>query len=223
MLPEIVQSIENPLLLIGALLLGAFFGMMVEQHLAMKRRKAWQDKNRKSPELQGASGRLDLGPRVPPTVPSPWKPLKAKVPDAAEQLRIVMSARFAIQPLLNRSEARVFKELDRLVLDRNPGWQVMAQVSLGEILRCKEARAYGCVNSKRVDLLLVDEDCRPRHALEYQGVAHHQGDAAARDAVKKEALRQAGVGYHEVVAGHTTPSDLRRLVEKLVDNPATAE
>jgi hypothetical protein len=34
--------------------------------------------------------------------------------------------------------------------------------------------------------------------------------------VKKEALRKAGIGYHEVVAGATTPSELRRLVEKLV-------
>jgi len=40
--------------------------------------------------------------------------------------------------------------------------------------------------------------------------------AAARDAVKKEALRRAGIGYHEVVAGHTTAGELRRLVEKLV-------
>ena len=32
----------------------------------------------------------------------------------------------------------------------------------------------------------------------------------------KEALRKAGVGYHEVVAGHTTPTELKRLVEKLV-------
>ncbi len=65
----------------------------------------------------------------------------------------------------------------------------------------------------------MDEDCQPRHAIEYQGGAHHQGTAAARDAVKKEALRRAGIGYHEVVAGHTTPSELRRLVEKLVDKP----
>jgi hypothetical protein len=68
-------------------------------------------------------------------------------------------------------------------------------------------------------LLLVDDDCQPRHAIEYQGGAHHQGTAAARDAVKKEALRRAGIGYHEVVAGHTTPAELRRLVEKLVDKP----
>ncbi len=109
------------------------------------------------------------------------------------------------------------------MIDRNPGWQVMAQVSLGEILRSKDANAYGCINSKRVDLLLMDEDCQPRHAFEYQGTAHHQASAAARDAVKKEALRRAGIGYHEVVAGHTTPSDLSRLVEKLIDRPTAAQ
>jgi hypothetical protein len=93
---------------------------------------------------------------------------------------------------------------------------------LGEILRSRDSKAYGCVNSKRVDLLLIDEACRPRHAIEYQGLGHHQGTAAARDAVKKEALRRAGVGYHEVVAGHTTPADLRRLVERLVERPTAA-
>lgn len=34
-------------------------------------------------------------------------------------------------------------------------------------------------------------------------------EAAAREAVKKEALCKAGIGCHEVVAGHTTPSELR--------------
>jgi hypothetical protein len=134
-----------------------------------------------------------------------------------------MGAKFTVQPLLNKSEARVFKELDRIVIGCNPGWQVMAQVSLGEILRSKDAAAYSCINSKRVDLLLVDDKCQPRHAIEYQGGAHHQGTAAARDAVKKEALRRAGIGYYEVVAGHTTPSELRRLVEKLVDRPTMAQ
>lgn len=35
----------------------------------------------------------------------------------------------------------------------------------------------------------------------------------AIDAVKKEALRRAGIGYVEVVAGDT-PAELRRLVGK---------
>jgi hypothetical protein len=62
-----------------------------------------------------------------------------------------MAASFAIQPILNKSEARVFREFDRFVISCNPGWQVMAQVSLGEILRCKDAEAYSCINSKRAE------------------------------------------------------------------------
>ena len=47
-----------------------------------------------------------------------------------------MLADFTAQPLLNKSEARVFAVLDKLVIElAPPGWQVMAQVSLGEIIR----------------------------------------------------------------------------------------
>jgi len=42
---------------------------------------------------------------------------------------------------------------------------------------------------------------------------------AVRDAVKKEALRRAGIGYHEVVAGHHTPAEMRRLIERLLKKP----
>jgi hypothetical protein len=201
------------------LITGGLLGMMLERMLAAQRRKAWKQRNasRKGwlPRGQRFGGE-GAGARVPqPAVTSP------KPTDSADQLRIVMGAEFLPQPLLNRSEARVFKELDQHVIATNPGWQVMAQVSLGEILICENANAYSCINSKRVDLLLVDEDCQPRHVVEYQGGGHHQSDAAARDAVKKEALRRAGIGYHEVLAGHTTPSELRRLVEKLVDRPGT--
>lgn len=93
---------------------------------------------------------------------------------------------------------------------------VVRHSAVGEFVAADNPNAYGCINSKRVDLLLVDGDCRARHAIEYQGTGHHQGTAAARDAVKKEALRKAGIGYDEVVAGKTTPSDLKRLVEKVV-------
>jgi hypothetical protein len=77
--------------------------------------------------------------------------------------------------------------------------------------------ASGCINFKRVDLLIVDDDCKPLHAIEYQGGGHFKGAraTAARDAVKKEALRRAGIGYVEVVAGDT-PAELRRVVERLV-------
>jgi hypothetical protein len=49
-----------------------------------------------------------------------------------------------------------------------------------------------------------------------QGSGHHLcASPPARDVVKKDALRKAGIGYHEVVAGHTTPGELRALVHRL--------
>lgn len=136
---------------------------------------------------------------------------------AADQLKKVSEARFMARALLNAPEAKVFAALDSAVIARNPRWQVMAQVSLGEFLASPDKEAFLAVNSKRVDFALMDENCCVRHAIEYQGSGHHAGSsAAARDAVKKEALRKAGIGYHEVIAGHTTPVELRALVEKLV-------
>jgi hypothetical protein len=217
--PEFVELITKPVLLIAVLLAGVLAGMALERSVSRMRRQAWRKRNRWRRAREGSGGDILSGLwTAPKPVSAPPKPT-----DPADQLRIVMGANFTIQPLLNRSEVRVFKELDRMVIGCNPAWQVMAQVSLGEILHSKDAAAYSCINSKRVDLLLVDENCLPRHALEYQGHAHHQGTAAARDAVKKEALRIAGISYHEIVGGHTTPSELRRLVEKLVDKPAAAQ
>lgn len=198
--PEILALIDKPLSLVAVLFAGAVVGMLIEQIVGRRRRAGWR---RKQP-WTARKFRPASGPE--------------KAPDSADQLRTVMAAEFTAQPLLNRAEARLFKELDRMVVARNPGWQVMAQVCVGEMLRSKDADAYRCINSKRVDLMLMDEDCRARHAIEYQGNGHHLpgNAAAARDAVKKEALRKAGIGYHEVLAGATTPAELRRLVERLV-------
>ena len=97
-----------------------------------------------------------------------------------------------------------------------PGWRAMGQVSLGESLASTDKDAYFAVNSKRVDLLIVDAECQPLHAVEFQGKGHHMGEnTAARDAVKREALRRAGIGYVEVVSGDT-PAEVREMVRKLV-------
>lgn len=223
MQPEIVAFAEEHSLLVavllgGVLLAGVVIGMTLEERLSKTRRQAWREKN--AWRWKKRRFKSDAGNR--PTL-DVFTPAAPKQPDAADQLRIVLAADFAIQPLLNKSETRVFREIDRILNERNAGWRVMAQVSLGEILRCKDPIAYGCINSKRVDLLLVDEDCQPRHVIEYQGYGHHQGMAAARDAVKKEALRRAGIGYHEVVGGQTTPSELKRLIEILVSRPVPTE
>jgi hypothetical protein len=211
MLHDAVTVVNDHAAIFSALALAMIAGAMFERLRAEQGRRRWRNRNQSQWNSgRGATGSVAALKHAP--VPAP-----TRVTDAADQLRIVMAADFASQPLLNRGEARVFRELDLMVLAVNPSWQVMAQVSLGEVLSTNDKQAYGCINSKRVDLLLVDGHCRPRHVVEYQGAGHHQGAAAARDAVKKEALRRAGIGYHEVIAGHTTPSELRRLVDRLVD------
>jgi hypothetical protein len=203
---------SDTIALIAMLAFGVFVGMRLEKEFAKQRRAEWRKRN---PQASGKKGDVTEGPWA-----SKLGLVPAKVPDAADQLRMVMKADFKAQALLNKSEARLFKAIDRQVLEARPGWQVMAQVSLGEILRSPDKDAYLCINSKRVDLLIVDEECRPLHAIEYQGGGHFKGAhaTAARDAVKKEALRRAGISYVEVVAGDT-PAELRRVVERLVQKP----
>ncbi len=214
MSPDLLALVDKPLLLMGLLFVGGMLGIALERFSTRLRRKAWRDRNGGNWNRNRNEGRRDnVSWLKKPDAAGP------RQPDAADQLRIVMGAEFTVQPLLNKSEARVFREVDRIVIGCHPDWQVMAQVSVGEILRSKDVDAYRCINSKRIDLLLVDGDCNPRHAIEYQGGGHYQGTAAARDAVKKEALRRAGIGYHEVVAGQTKPTELRWLIEKLVDKP----
>ena len=192
-------------LILLVLAAGVWLGMQLKVFL-------WQMKRGSRPQWKGKRDKV-----------LPFQPPREKLPDAADQLRTVMKADFKAQPLLNKSEARLFKALDKMVIEMRPGWQVMAQVSLGEILRCEDKDAYLCINSKRVDLLIVDDECKPIHAIEYQGGGHFKGAhaTAARDAVKKEALRRAGIGYVEVVAGDT-PAELRRVVERLVQKGNSA-
>ena len=232
--PEILALIDKPLLLIAVLAVGAVLGIAVERSgprwKPPETRLHWQKRNWVKRNRQFGSYRK--GPRPDPTphkkfggvtnlrlVPTPTAAVAARsVMSATDQLACVMDAKFSSRPLLNQSEANLFKALDAAVIARNSRWQVMAQVSLGEFISSTDKDAYGCVNSKRVDFALMDPAARVIHAIEYQGTGHHLegGAAAARDAVKKEALRKAGIGYHEVVAGHTTAGELRRLVEKLV-------
>ena len=201
---ELLQ--DHPIAFVIVLVLGAILGMTVERFA--------ESQNREKRKAYWAGKRKSAGMRKTEAAER-GKAFGIEI--ATDQLKTVSRAKFTSRSLLNKAEAKVFDALDKAVIERNPKWQVMAQVSLGEFLVSPDKDAYFAVNSKRVDFALMDENCRVVHALEYQGSGHHTGSsAAARDAVKKEALRKAGIGYHEIVAGHTKPSELRVLVERLV-------
>jgi hypothetical protein len=78
----------------------------------------------------------------------------------------------------------------------------------------KQQQGRTRARSERVDLLIVSRSGDPIAAIEYQGHGHYQGTAAARDAVKKEALRKAGVGYIAVTPESGT-EDMAREISRI--------
>jgi len=139
------------------------------------------------------------------------KILAPDLSDPGQQLNVVMAASFERRTLLSSREYKVFKIIEADIAAAHRGYRVFAQTSLGEILASPSKEAFLSINSKRVDILIVDPDSWPVLAVEYQGSGHYQGTAAARDAVKKEALRKAGVRYVEV-SENDDPAQIRARV-----------
>ena len=122
------------------------------------------------------------------------------------QLTAVSRVDFETTPLLNREEVLLLPLLENIARQLGQGHRVMAQTSLGEVIRpspgsgSEDQRnsAFYAVNAKRLDLAIFDHAGTLILAVEYQGTGHYQGDALKRDAVKREALRKAGVDLLEV-------------------------
>lgn len=211
MSPEYFALLDKPWLLVILLAIGAGIGIAIERFVEGEKRAA-QRANRRAYFAGRNAGRKKkyAGPAGAEQTEAPIVDL------AADQLSRVMKASFKPRVLLNQSERRLLGCIDQALDEYSPGWRAMGQVSLGEILWSEDKDAYLAVNSKRVDLLIVDADCKPLHAIEFQGTGHHMSkNTAARDAVKREALRRAGIGYVEVVSGDT-PAEVREMVRKLI-------
>jgi len=146
----------------------------------------------------------------------PGAKIAARPQVATAQLDTVMRAAFQARPLMSRAEASVFYTAERAIKRLDIKGRVMAQVSLGEILRSPDDDAFRAINSKRVDILVISQTGWPLAAVEYQGEAHYQGTAYARDAVKKAALQRAGIAYLEVTPQHSAEDierDLARVLQ----------
>jgi hypothetical protein len=126
--------------------------------------------------------------------------------------------------LLNKAEFQVLLLLEAVVHDLRSGHRVMAQTSLGEFLRPKRQPlqaahadlAYRSINSKRADFVVVDQTGLAVLVVEYQGNGHYQGTALARDAVKREAFRSAGVTLIEIPARYEKEAIARQVRRALV-------
>jgi hypothetical protein len=145
----------------------------------------------------------------------------AGIGDSANQLRLVTAAQFHKQAVLNREEYGVFRTIEAHLASAHRGYRVNAQMSLGEIISSPDEKAYRCINAKRADMVVFDRSGFAVAAVEYQGGLHHQGDAAVRDAVKKEALRRAGVEFVEFFQ-HNDDAEIRRQISAAIARVAAA-
>jgi len=147
--------------------------------------------------------------------------------ESTAQLEFISKVDFEARPLLNRPEYRILRILEAVAQETPGGLRVMAQTSLGEALApqptsgSQEARdlAFRSINSKRLDFLVIDAYGMPVLAVEYQGHGHFRDTTFMRDAVKREALRKAGIRLLEVPAVFDA-EDLERDIRKaLPSNP----
>jgi hypothetical protein len=103
------------------------------------------------------------------------------VRDPKAQMEYVARVDFEPQRLLNKSEYRILVILEAVTRELNAGLRVMAQTSMGEIIRPKKGSAsdYDCnlayrsINSKRIDFVVINRSGIPVLAIEYQGAGHY--------------------------------------------------
>lgn len=130
---------------------------------------------------------------------------------------------FERQNLMNKTEFRVFATVERIVARSGSGYRVMAQTSLGEVLRtgrpasdAAARKAYAVINCKRLDIAIIDRAGYLALAIEVQGTGHYQqASSFIRDAVKKEALRRAGVDLLEVMPDWETAKITQEVSQRL--------
>ena len=140
----------------------------------------------------------------------PFRPTMAEV-GLPGQLEIVERSSYRTRTIMSKAEFRVFRIVESEIRSLRLKHRAFAQVSLGEILACDDPDGFRWINSKRADIVVVDAFGNPVVAVEFQGQGHDQGNAPTRDAVKRTALRRAGVAYLEILADHSD-DDIRSLL-----------
>jgi hypothetical protein len=123
-------------------------------------------------------------------------------------LRDVSDARFSAKRLLSDNEAIVLAEVESIIAGIGQAWRVLARVSLAQIVESTSAEAISAIDGQQAALVVVTGDRTPIAVVEYQPLGQVRSEDAVRDAVKREALRRAGVVYIEVRASDQ-PGDLR--------------
>jgi Protein of unknown function (DUF2726) len=157
-----------------------------------------------------------------------WSQRPPNLADPSAQMQAIARVDFETRRLLNREEAPLLPLIERTLRTQGDGHRVMAQTSMGEIIRPRDgsatreaiSAAHAAINSKRLDFAIFKRFGHLVAAVEYQGTGHYQNNAFMRDAVKREVIRKAGVPYIEVPAKYDA-DDVTRQIIKVVAPKST--
>lgn len=115
---------------------------------------------------------------------------------------------------------------------RLKSWQVHAQVSMGEFIETKYEKAEGTFNSKRVDVLVCDNNSMPRRVIEHQGGGHirffrdlsgklqESRSDILRNEVKKKVIARSGIPFLETWDDES-PEEVASKIEECLSKIAT--
>ena len=140
------------------------------------------------------------------------------------QLRFVERADLRAAIPINREAFKAFKTIETALQRRRSRYRLLAEVSMGAFIRTakdqgtaqQRKRAYSAYGSKRVDFLVIDPFGRPALAVEYHGSGHAQGNAPARDAVKKRVLQKANIELLEIYE-YSPPQDYLQTLSHMLE------
>lgn len=201
-----LPQLDANLLAIGLILVLLILACILLSRQLLRGRKRYQ-----SPKRFKLGNVVDFKSK-----PRPQQPQR-DLSDPTYQMTVITRAQFRKRRLLNKEESRILPIIERTCAELNQGHRVMAQTSLGELLttdapdKTTAKDAFASINSKRLDIAVIDRGGFLVAAVEYQGTGHHQNGAFMRDAVKREALRKAGITMIEVLPGDD-PAHIRAML-----------
>ena len=133
--------------------------------------------------------------------------LSSRLPDAP--------ASFYAKPLLNRTETRLFHR----IAARLPGdLRLMAQVSLGEMVRTRDRKRFFTINARRAKIVIVDTELNVRAALTVSGAARGAGNRRG-DIARHRALQEAGIPLIDIDRTWT-PDQIHRALDDIMGGNA---
>lgn len=89
------------------------------------------------------------------------------------QLRFVSTASFEKRKIMSKEAFNVFKTIENYFQSKNDGYRVIPEVCLGAVLSSENKQAHSSINSKRIDIGVIDRYGKLFLAVEYHGSGHY--------------------------------------------------